>query len=60
MRTPKADRRFSIVRGSTALGFVVASGPPELLGPTLRDERSGRLYVTELLTGRIVALHLGS
>ena len=26
----------------------------------LRDARSGTLYVTELLTGRIVALYLGS
>ena len=26
----------------------------------LRDAKSGRLYVTELLTGRIVALDLGS
>jgi len=26
----------------------------------LRDEKTGTLYVTELLSGRIVALHLGS
>jgi len=26
----------------------------------LRDAKSGRLYVTELLSGRIVALDLGS
>jgi len=49
------------------LQFDSPGGAPTMLAnclarPTamLRDEKTGTLYVTELLSGRIVALHLGS